>query len=115
MEKIFSGQYHSTTSTAVFVEVCGAISRRVGVEKGTLAKNQLVRWEDMSLTAYSELTGKRRGEATELAIKLKMRGVDAMVVQATKERKRTLITFDEEMAKKAKAAVEVLTHKDFKI
>lgn len=113
MEKIFSGQYHSTTSTVVFVEACGAISRRAGVDKAISAKNQLIKWEDLNLTAYSELTRQRREEAAELTIKLKMRGIDAIVVQVAKEKKGTLITFDEEMAEKAKAAVEVLTHKDF--
>jgi len=113
MEKIFSGQYHSTTSAVVFVEVCGAISRRAGVDKAISAKNQLIKWEDLNLTAYSKLARERREEAAELTIKLKMRGIDAIVVQVAKEKKRTLITFDEEMAEKAKAVVKVLTHKDF--
>jgi len=41
-----------------------------------------------------------------------MKGMDAVVVQVAKENNRTLITFDEEMAEKARAAVKVLTHKD---
>jgi len=45
-----------------------------------------------------------------LAVKLKLRGMDAIVVQVAREKKRSLITFDEEMAEKAKAAVEVFTH-----
>jgi len=113
MERVFSGQYHSTTSAVVFVEVCGAIARRAGVDKASDARNQLTRWENMGLTAYCELSGRRRGEAAELATKLKMRGMDAIVVQAAKEKKGTLITFDEEMAVKAKEAVEILTSKDF--
>jgi len=112
MEKIFLGQYHVTASAIVPVEVCGSISRRVGVDKAISVKNQLTRWEDMNLVVYSELTGKRKEEATELAVKLKMRGMDAIVVQVAKEKKGVLITFDEEMAGKAKAAVKVLTHKD---
>jgi len=113
MEKIFLGQYHPTTSVIVFVEVCGSISRRAGVDKAVSAKNQLVKWENMNLIAYSELTRKRRDEAADLAMRLKMKGMDAVVVQVAKENNRTLITFDEEMAEKARAAVKVLTHKDF--
>ncbi|MFQ6086208.1 MAG: type II toxin-antitoxin system VapC family toxin [Candidatus Bathyarchaeia archaeon] len=113
MEKIFLGQYRVTTSAIVPVEVCGSISRRVGVDKAISAKNQLNRWENMNLIAYSELTRKRKEEATELAIKLKMRGMDAIVVQVAEEKKGILVTFDEEMAGKAKTAVKVLTHKDF--
>ena len=114
MEKIFLGHYHATTSATVFVEVCGSISRRADVNKVISVKNQLMKWEKMNFIAYSELTGKRRMEATELAIKLKLKGMDAIVVQAAKEKKGALITFDEEMAEKAKATVEVLTHKDLR-
>ena len=113
LEKIFLGQYHAVTSAIVFVEVCGSLSRRVGVDKAISAKNQLIKWEDMNFIAYGELTRKRREEAAELAIELKLRWMDAIVVQVAKERKGALITFDEEMAEKAKAAVKVLTHKDF--
>ncbi|MFQ6076322.1 MAG: type II toxin-antitoxin system VapC family toxin [Candidatus Bathyarchaeia archaeon] len=113
MEKIFKGQYHVTTSAVVPVEVCGSISRRAGMGKAISAKSLINRWEEMNFFAYSELTGKRREEAAELAIKLQMRGMDAIIVQAAKEKKGVLITFDEEMAGKAKRTVEVLTHKDF--
>lgn len=106
MEKIFLGQYHVTTSAIVHVEVCGSISRRVGMNKATSVKNQLIRWENMNLIAYRELTRKRREVATELTVKLKMRGMDAMVVQVAKEKGRVLITFDEKMAEKDRAAVE---------
>lgn len=113
MERIFSGQYHSTTSTIVFVEVCGSISRRTDADKALSAKNQLIKWEDMNLITYTELIEKRREEATELAIKLKLKGMDAIVVQVAKEKNAALITFDEEMAEKAKVAVKVLTPRDF--
>ena len=114
MERLFSGQYHSTTSATVFVEVCGAISRRAGADKAVSARNQLIKWKNSNLIAYSELTGKRKREAADLAIKSKMKGMDAIVVQVAKERTATLITFDEKMAEKAKATVKVLTHKDFR-
>ncbi len=110
MEKMFSGQYRVVTSAIVFVEVCGSISRRVGVDKALLVKDQLVKWGSMNFVAWSELTGKRMGEAAELAVELKLRGMDAIVVQVAKEKKRALITFDEELAEKAKVAVEVFTH-----
>ena len=113
MEKVFLGEYRAVMSAGVSVEVCGSISRRAGVDKAIAAKNQLIRWEDLNLISYRELTAKRRGEAEDLAIKLKMRGMDAIVVQAAKEGERILITFDEEMAKKARVLVGVFTHKDF--
>ena len=101
------------TSAIVFVEVCGSISRRVGADKALLVRDLLVKWENMGFITWSELTGKRMGEAAELAVKLKLRGMDAIVVQVAEEKKRALITFDDEMAEKAKAAVEVFTNKRF--
>ena len=109
IEKVFSGRYRVVTSAVVFVEVCGSISRRVGADRALLVEDQLVKWENMNFITWSELTGKRMGEAAELAVKLKLRGMDAIVVQVAEEKKRALITFDEEMAEKAKAAVEVFT------
>jgi len=113
MEKMFSGQYHVVTSATVFVEVCGAICRRVGVDKALLVKNHLAKWGNMNFIAWSGLTKKRMEQASELAVKLKLRGIDAIVIQVAKEKKRTLITFDEEIARKAKAAVEVFPIKHF--
>ncbi|MCW3993601.1 MAG: type II toxin-antitoxin system VapC family toxin [Candidatus Bathyarchaeota archaeon] len=110
IEKVFSGEFRVVTSAIVFVEVCGSVARRVGVDKALLVKDQLVKWDNMNFIGWSELTGKRMGEAAELAVELKLRGMDAIVVQVAKEKKRALITFDEEMAEKAKAAVEVFTH-----
>jgi len=95
------------------VEVCGAVSRRAGVDKAISVKRQLDKWEEMNFTAYSELSGRRRREATELAAKYRLKGMDAIVVQVAKEKKAALATFDGEMAEKAKVAVEVLTLKDF--
>jgi len=114
MEKVFLGQYHVATSAIVPVEVCGAVSRRAGVDKAVLVERQLDKWESMNFFAYSELSRRRRREATEIAVKLKLKGMDAIVIQAARERKAVLVTFDEEMAEKAKTTVEVLALKDLK-
>lgn len=113
MKKIFLGEYRATTSAIVPVEVCGSISKRVGVDKAEVAKNQLIKWESMGLITYNELGAKRRDEAMGLAIKLRMRGMDAIIVQTARERGATLITFDDEIAGRANAVVKVLTHEDF--
>jgi len=112
MERIFQGEYRSTTSAIVFVEVCGSISRRAGAENAFAVRDQLVKWEDMNFITCSELTSKRRDEAAELAVRLGLRGMDAIVVQTAREKNRVLITFDEEMAGKAKSVVEVCTYRD---
>lgn len=68
---------------------------------------QLQKWRDMKLVEYSELTEERSRQSAELAADLRVRGMDAIVIQAAKERDSVLITFDDEMAKRAKAATRV--------
>lgn len=114
MEKVFNGKYQVVTSGIVPVEVCGAISRRAGVEKAIAVKRELDKWEDMNFITYKELDTSRRREAVEIAVKTRLKGMDAIVVQVAKEKKAVLITFDEKMAEKAEATIKVLTEKDFK-
>lgn len=67
----------------------------------------------MNFITYKELDAKRRRKAAEIAVETRLKGMDAIVVQVTKEKKVALITFDEKMAEKAEATVKVLTEKDF--
>jgi predicted nucleic acid-binding protein len=112
LEKIFSGDYHATASVIVPVEVCGSISRKAGRDKAEMAGKQLSKWVEMKFISYIELSERRVREAMDLATKLRVRGMDAIIIQAAKEKKRILVTFDEEMAKEAKTVVKVLTAKD---
>jgi len=86
MEKVFRGEYHVATSAIVPIEVCGAVSRRAGVDKAVSVKHQLDKWEGMNFIVYSELSRRRRQEATGLAVKLGLSGMDAIVVQVAKEK-----------------------------
>lgn len=113
MKQVFVGRFRPNTSTTVPVEVCGAISRRAGADKGLLARKQLLKWETLNLIAYTELSGRRMDEAMEISVKQRVRGMDAIVAQVAKERQSVLITFDLEMAERIKPVVSVLTHEDF--
>jgi len=112
LKKVFAGEHLAILSTIVPVEVCGSISRRVGVKEAQRVGSQLVKWQNMGLITYLELDLKRREQAKELAIKFQLRGMDAIVVQAAVERKCSFITFDEEVAERVKGTVEVLTYQD---
>lgn len=112
MEKIFRGEYKATASAIVFVEVCGAISRRAGMQNAIVARDQLVKWRDIGLITYNELTAKRTREAAELAIRLSLKGMDAIVVQLATEKGIPLITLDEEIAERAKSVVEASARRD---
>jgi predicted nucleic acid-binding protein len=66
----------------------------------------------MGFVVYVELNKRRSREAAELALKLRLRGMDAIVVQVARERKAALVTFDEEMAEKSRGVVEVSSFRD---
>lgn len=70
--------------------------------------NQIQKWGDLKLINYSELTEDRSRESAELASSLRLRGMDAIVIQVSKEMKSPLVTFDQEMAKRARTVTTVL-------
>ncbi len=107
MKKVFDGNLHVVTSAIVPVEVSGAISRRASVAAAKKAMLQMQRWSEMKLIEYSELTERRSRASAEVAAVLRVRGMDAIVIQTAKERQNTLVTFDEEMAAKAKEITKV--------
>ena len=112
-EKVFLGKYEAFASVIVPVEVCGVIARRAGVNEAASVKRQLDKWESMGFIVCVELSKRRSREAADLALKLRLRGMDAIVVQVARERKAALVTFDEEMAEKSRGVVEVSSFRDF--
>ncbi|MBI2185241.1 MAG: PIN domain-containing protein [Thaumarchaeota archaeon] len=114
MKKVFEGDLIPTESSIIPPEVIGAISRRAGPAKAKRAENQLRKWEDLGLLSYAELDRRRSIEATQLALTLRTRGMDSIIIQIAKEKDATLITFDDEMASKAKNVIKTLTAKDYK-
>lgn len=107
MKRVFDGDLHVVTSVIVPVEVCGAIARRAGVAAAKKAMAQMQRWRDMKLVEYSELTEDRSRKSVQLAVNLRVKGMDAIVIQTAMERENILVTFDEEMSKRAKAVAKI--------
>ncbi len=111
----FNGEYVNISSITVPVEVTCSIARRVGEAKARVALSQLTRWEELELMRFEPLTAERAEKALELGMKLKLKGMDAAVVAIAQEAGRPLITFDDEMARRAARDVKVLTSKDFPV
>jgi predicted nucleic acid-binding protein len=107
MKKVFDGDLHIVTSAIVPVEVAGAIARKASAAAAKKAIAQMQRWRDMKLIEYSELTEYRSRASAEVAAFLRVKGMDAIVIQTAKERRNTLVTFDDEMAAKAKGIAKV--------
>jgi predicted nucleic acid-binding protein len=112
-EKVFLSKCEAFASVIGPVEVCGVIARRAGVDEAASVKRQLDKWESMGFIVCVELKKRRSREAAELALKLRLKGMDAIVVQRARERKAALVTFDEEMAEKSRGVVEVSSFRDF--
>ncbi len=88
------------------------VARGIGKAGARRARDQIVKWEDLGLFGFAELDRQRRLEAGDLAVKLGVRGMDSIIIQVAKENRAILITFDREMAKRAKSVVKVLTAED---
>jgi len=108
IKRMFDGKLRVVTSVIVPVEVCGAIARRASPEAARKAMTQIRKWGDLKLINYSELTEDRSRESAELALSLRLKGMDAIVIQVSKEMKSPLVTFDQEMAKRARTVTTVL-------
>ena len=112
LKKVFQGYYIAIGSNITPPEVIGAISRRAGVTRARMAKDQIEKWENLGLFIFADLDKRRRIKADELALNLRVRGMDAIIIQLAKEKNATLVTFDNEMANRTRGLIKVLTAGD---
>jgi len=97
-ETIVSGENSAILPYSVLVEVTAAIRRRTGSEGLALhVKEELSTTDAVSFVVLDQ---KSASEAADLAAKTAVRGMDALVVQVSREFGTELITFDEEILRK---------------
>ena len=113
LERHFNNEYRTVTSITVPLEVACTIGRRAGEAAERAALTRLREWEGLGLVKLVQLTRQRADRALHLGLRLKLKGMDAVQVQVASEGKRPLITFDEEMAKRAAPEVQVMTAENF--
>lgn len=102
-ETILKGDGFAIMPLTILVEVVAAIRRRTGSEELALSiKRELTSIENIS---FIILDNKSAMEAANIASKTGLRGMDAIVVQVAKEFGAELISFDEEMMKKARTVL----------
>lgn len=105
LQKVASGDYKAVEPYTVLVEVVAAVRRRTGsMELAERAREDLLAIEGIT---FEEVVKYRAEEACQIAAQTGIRGMDAVVVQITKENNCTLVTLDSEMALKAKNLVQV--------
>ena len=95
---VLSGNRLAIMPYSVFVEVVAAIRRRTGSEK--LAREVKLKLLNIETISFLVLDDHSAKEAAEIAIRLGMRGMDAIVIQVAKEFNTDLVSFDEEMMSK---------------
>ncbi len=103
-EDVLKGKGFVINPFSILVEVVAAIRRRTGlVSLAKEVKEELIDAENVTFVIIDD---KSATEAAEIAAKTGLRGMDALVVQVAKEYGTELVSFDEEMMKKAKAVLK---------
>lgn len=103
-EEILKGKSFAIMPFSILVEVVAAIRRRTGSEELAMEiERELIGTDNVSFVILDD---KAAIEASDIAAKTGLRGMDALVVQVAKEFGAELISFDEEMMKKAKVILK---------
>ena len=98
---ILSGNNVAIMPYSVLVEVVAAIKRRTGSESLAMeVKQELLNIETISFVILDD---KSAVEAADLTAKTGVRGMDALVIQVSKEFETELVTSDDEMTEKIKS------------
>ena len=105
LEKVKDGNHIAIEPYIVLIEVVAAIKRRTGsTELAKRVKNDFMAIDTINFT---DLESIRASDASEIAMNLGVRGMDAIVIQTAKEFNVPLITLDKEMIEKAKSFVDI--------
>lgn len=105
LEKVKDGNHIAIEPYIVLIEVVAAIKRRTGsTELAKRVKNDFLAIDTINFT---DLESTRASDASEIAMNLGVRGMDAIVIQTAKEFNVPLITLDKEMIEKAKSFVDI--------
>ncbi len=90
------------------MEIAGAISRRIDDESAREATEVMAGWITVGKVKTYDLNKKRMIRASEIAMEMKLKGVDAVVLQIADELKIPFKSYDKEMKKKIEEFFEVL-------
>ncbi len=105
LEKVKDGNHIAIEPYIVLIEVVAAIKRRTGsTELAKRVKNDFLAIDTINFT---DLESTRASDASDIAMNLGVRGMDAIIIQTAKEFNIPLITLDKEMIEKAKSFVDI--------
>lgn len=108
MGRVETGRCRAHISRIVVVEIAGAISRRIDDESAREATEVMAGWITVGKVKTYDLNKKRMIRASEIAMEMKLKGMDAVVLQIADELKIPFKSYDKEMKKKIEEFFEVL-------
>ncbi len=97
IEAMDSKEIRAHVSRIVPVEVCGAVGRRTGQREASEARDVLGTWIKEGKIKVYDLTEKRMKDAQEIAIRARIRGMDAIAIQLAYELGVPFKTYDKEI------------------
>jgi predicted nucleic acid-binding protein len=106
--RIETKQCRAHLSCIVLVELAGALSRRVSEAAAREALEIMSGWIAEGKLKLHELTKRRMTRAAELAIELKLRGMDAIACQIADELNIPFKSYDEQVRERVRAQIELM-------
>ena len=93
-------KYRAFVSCLVLVEVVGAIARVTDPKHAERIRRKFTSWVKGGFLTIEELDKRRANEAQMIAVKYRLRGADAVIVQLAFEKRCRLASFDGEILQK---------------
>jgi predicted nucleic acid-binding protein len=92
------------------VEVCSAIARRSRDRANAReVRSQIASWVKLGRLRILYLNSARMASAAQIGIEYYLRGMDAIVAQAAREKRVPLVTFDLDFAERISPIVKTIT------
>lgn len=105
-DSIFRSEIQGLVSALSLAELCGVVRRNRGEAEAIQVKNAMGAIAEKELLAIIPISNLDASLASDVAIKTGLKGADAVIVNAAKQNGTKLVTFDEEIKKKAKSVIE---------
>ena len=103
--KIKDAEYIAIEPYSVLIEVVAAIRRRTNdMALAMRVKSDFLNIGSLNFVEIGDILAE---DAAEIAAKIGVRGMDALIIQTAKEYNASLVSFDNEMTKRAKEVVKV--------
>ena len=105
-DRILQHEIKGLISALSLAELCGVVRRNRGEAEATHVKNAMETIAEKELLTIIPISNSDASLASGVAIKTGLKGADAVIVNAAQQSKSKLVTFDEEIKKKAKGYVD---------